>query len=59
MPLPNPLCFSTQPGRSDRCFTHKFLYYLSHLYKGGMLLHTKLNNSQMYFRDIPIYYHDL
>ena len=27
--------------------------------KGGMLLHTKLNNSQMYFRDIPIDYHDL
>ena len=24
-----------------------------------MLLHTKLNNSQMYFRDIPIDYHDL
>ena len=32
---------------------------LSHLEKGGMLLHTKLNNSQVYFRDIPIDYHDL
>ena len=43
----------------DRCFTHKFLYYC-HIYKkSGMLLHTKLNNSQMYFRDIPIDYHDL
>ena len=27
--------------------------------KNGMLLHTKLNNSQMYFRDILIDYHDL
>ena len=24
-----------------------------------MLLHTKLNNGQMYFRDIPIDFHDL
>ena len=43
----------------DRCFTHNFMYHC-HIYKKvGMLLHTKLNNSQMYFRDIPIDYHDL
>ena len=62
MPSSNPLCFSTQPGRGvvgmswigtlliSSCITIAFL---------NMLLHTKLNNSQMYFRDIPIDYHDL
>ena len=63
MPSSNPLCFSTQPGRGvvgmswigalliSSCITVTFI-------KGGMLLHTKLNNSQMHFRDIPIDYHD-
>ena len=62
MPSSNPLCFSTQPGRGavvmswigalliSSCNTVAIL---------NMLLHTKLNNSQIYVRDIPIDYHDL
>ena len=67
MPSSNPLCFSTQPGRGvvemswigalliSSCITIAFLK------TWNMLLYTKLNNcnSQMYFRDIPIDYHDL
>ena len=44
----------------DSCFTHKFLYYYRILLKTwNMSLHTKLNNSHMYFRDIPIDYDHL
>ena len=62
MPSSNPLCFSTQRGRGvvgmswigalliSSCITIAFLK------RWNMLLH---NNSQMYFRDIPIDYHDL
>ena len=62
MPSSNPLCFSTQPrlgvvGMSwigalliSSCITITFL-------KRWNILHTKLNNSQIYFRDID--YHDL
>ena len=65
MPLSNPLCFSTQTGRGvvgmswigalliSSCITIAFLK------RWNMLMYTKLNNSQMYFRDIPIDYHDL
>ena len=67
MLLSNPLCFSTQPGRGvvgmswigdlliSSCITIAFLK------RWNMLLHchTKLNNSQIYFRVIPIDYHDL
>ena len=59
MPLSNPLYFSTQPAHGagsgdvvDRYFTHKFLYYYR-------ILNILLSNSQMYFRNIPIDYHDL
>ena len=42
----------------DRCFTHKFLYYC-HIYK-KVECYCILNlNNRMYFRDIPIDYHDL
>ena len=44
----------------DIVYCAKSMRYYYHIFKkvNRMLLHTKLNNSQMYFRDISIDYHD-
>ena len=57
MPLSTVFLHSTWAWGSgdvvDRCFTHKFMCYYRILKRWNLLFHI-LNNSQMYFRNIPI-----